>query len=76
MWIGTLNNPQTHYPDVSTEEYLNQWHTQTTAQFVTGQLEKGEAGTPHIQFYLHFSNNQRVSALKKHCKHAAFFIVK
>lgn len=42
------------------------------ARYVVGQLEKGENGTPHIQFFLNFKDKTRVSALKKHCAKAHF----
>lgn len=71
MFIGTLNNPQDN-----AEDYLRQWHTQAKAVFVTGQLEKGKEGTVHVQFFLHFATQMRLSALKKHCKQAHFEAVK
>ena len=43
MCIGTLNNPT-----VDTQEYLEKWSKIPGVVFVTGQLEKGEEGTPHI----------------------------
>ncbi len=43
MFIGTLNNPK-----VDTAEYLEAWYKQPGVCYVTGQLEKGEEGTPHI----------------------------
>lgn len=43
---------------------------------MTGQLEKGAEGTPHVQFFLHFAKNKRIPALKKHCKQAHFEVVK
>lgn len=69
-FILTLNNPQTHYKDLDWKEYLEKWHTEGKADFVTGQLEKGKDGTPHIQFFLHYKAQKRIAALKKHCKHA------
>lgn len=47
MVIGTLNNPP-----VDTQEYLEAWKKRPGVCFVTGQLEKGEEGTPHIQYFL------------------------
>ena len=35
MFVCTLNNPSTHYPDVSTQDYLEKWHT-SGAVYVTG----------------------------------------
>ena len=43
MVIGTLNNPQ-----VDPQEYLEGWSKIPGVVFVTGQLEKGEEGTPHV----------------------------
>lgn len=70
-WLCTLNNP-TEDP----EGYLKLWHTQAKATYVCGQLEKGQEGTPHIQFFLNFGQPKRLAALKKHCKKAHFEIVK
>jgi len=43
MFIGTLNNPE-----ALPQDYLEAWHTTAKAVYVTGQLEKGDGGTPHI----------------------------
>jgi len=43
MWIGTLNNPK-----VDTAEFIEAWSKQPGVCYVTGQLEKGSEGTPHI----------------------------
>jgi hypothetical protein len=48
-WICTLNNP-----DIEIKDYLEAWFTKGKAAYVCGQLEKGEEGTPHIQYYLNF----------------------
>lgn len=48
-WLCTLNNPE-----VDTREYLEKWHTQGKANYVCGQLEKGEEGTVHIQYFVNF----------------------
>lgn len=72
MWIGTYNN----IDPVMCESYLEKWLSAGCA-YVTGQLEKGEKeGTPHLQFYLHFHKQQRLSALKKHDKISHFEPVK
>jgi len=42
----TLNNP-----DVFAEDYLKAIHEKSGAVYTVGQLEKGENGTPHIQFF-------------------------
>lgn len=54
MYLGTLNNPTDHYPDFDLAQYLESWKTKGKAVYVTGQLEKGEEGTPHVQFFLNF----------------------
>ena len=77
MFLGTLNNPSEHYPDISPAEYIEAWRTRAGAVFATGQLEKGESETVHIQFFIQFTKpGKRMTALKKHCKHAHFEIVK
>lgn len=43
MFIGTLNNPGDDY-----EGYLEAWTSKGQAAYCTGQLEKGECGTPHL----------------------------
>lgn len=50
-FLGTLNNPK-----VDAAEYLEAWSKVPGVAYVTGQLEKGEEGTPHIQYYLHFKS--------------------
>jgi len=47
MIIGTLNNPK-----VDAAEYLEGWSKIPGVVFVTGQLEKGKEGTPHIQYFV------------------------
>jgi len=44
MFIGTLNNPDT----TMCESYLEKWHKDAGAIYVTGQLEKGKEGTVHL----------------------------
>jgi hypothetical protein len=68
-WLCTLNNP-----DVDTQEYLAEWFKHCT--YVCGQLERGEEGTPHIQFYLCLKSKSRMAALKKLDKRAHFQMVK
>lgn len=71
-WLGTLNNPDT----TECEAYLKAWKD-SGATYVNGQLEKGEEGTVHIQFFLNFVKpGKTVAALKKHCKRAHFEIVR
>ena len=66
-WLGTLNNPDT----TSCEQYLKACYT-SGARYFKGQLEKGKEGTVHIQFFLNYEKPCRMSALKKHDKHAHF----
>jgi len=63
MWIGTLNNPEI----VFVEEYLEAWSKRPKCSFVTGQMERGEKGTEHLQYFLHFSERKSLAALKKLC---------
>ncbi len=73
MYLGTLNNPTQHHPDFDLAQYLESWKTKGGAVYVTGQLEKGEEGTPHVQYFVQFPKpGKRLTALKKHCKHANF----
>ncbi len=71
MWIGTYNNIDSTMCD----SYLEKWH-KSGCGYVTGQLEKGKEGTPHLQFFLQFAKPQRLSALKKHDKVSHFEPVK
>lgn len=48
-WIATKNNPE-----IATLDYLQRYYDVSKARYVCGQLEKGENGTPHIQFYINF----------------------
>ena len=73
QWLGTHNNP---HSDMIPRDYLEKWFTAGKARYVNGQLEKGEEGTTHIQFYLNFENPVRLSALKKHDSRAHFEPVK
>ena len=68
MWIGTLNNPEI----VFSEEYLEAWKAKPDCAFVTGQFEKGENGTEHIQFFLQFTKQKRLTWLKNHDPRAHF----
>lgn len=68
MFIGTYNNIDT----TIAEAYLEKWHTQHKAVYVTGQIERGKEGTIHLQFFVQFAkeHKKRVSAMKKLCPHA------
>lgn len=67
-YIGTLNNPK-----MTAQEYLEQWVTRGKAVYAVGQLEKGEEGTVHIQFFLNFKKpGITIVGLKKFCSLAHF----
>lgn len=59
-YIGTLNNPKTE-PRI----YLEEAYSSGKFTYVGGQLEQGEEGTPHIQFFVHCKNPMRVTQLTK-----------
>lgn len=60
-WFGTLNNPEKQ-----PQEELEAMHVAAKAVYTVGQLEQGENGTPHIQFYINVGNSkQRLSYMKK-----------
>lgn len=59
-FLMTLNNPET-----MTEDYLKAIHDKLKAVYTCGQLEKGEQGTPHIQFFMNFKEPIRCAAIKK-----------
>ncbi len=67
MCIGTLNNPT-----VDTQEYLEKWSKIPGVVFVTGQLEKGEEGTPHIQYFVQTDSQKRIGYFKKTCSKSHF----
>ena len=72
-WLGTYNNP----PDLSLcESYLEVWSKAPKCTYVTGQLEKGEQGTVHTQYFLNFSDKVRMAHLKKVCRVSHFQEVK
>lgn len=56
----TLNNP-TEFG----QEYLEKFHQETGAAFTCGQLEKGEQGTLHLQFFQNYSKPVRAAHIKK-----------
>jgi len=77
MYLGTLNNPTEHYPDFDLAQYLESWKTKASAEYVTGQLEKGDEGTPHVQYFVQFKKpGVRITALNKHCKKSHFEVIK
>lgn len=67
-WLGTLNHPEAQ--DI--REWLEKFYTDSKAVYLNGQLERGENGTPHIQFYLNLKTGQRLSYLTKIEKKAHF----
>ncbi len=44
--------------------------------FVTGQLEKGEEGTPHIQYFVQTDSPRRIGYFKMTCSKSHFKFVK
>lgn len=56
IWLCTLNNPS---------ESLKDLFELFKPLYMCGQLEKGESGTLHFQFYLHFKLSTWFSSLKK-----------
>ncbi len=66
-WLLTLNNPE----DLA-QDYLERIHGSLKAVYTVGQLEKGEEGTPHIQFYMNFKAPCRPSVFKKYDKSIHF----
>lgn len=71
-WIGTLNNPV-----VETEVFLKKMFEEFKGTtYVCGQLEKGENGTPHIQYYVNTDKAERLSAMKKRCAQTHWEVVR
>lgn len=70
-WLGTWNNPT-----VAGDEWLSKLYTESKATYTVGQLEKGENGTPHIQFFLNFKEPVRFAKLKKLHKQSHWKVVK
>ena len=70
-----MNNPQ-EKTKLSPDEYLRAWYDTGKFCYVNGQLEKGENGTLHLQYYLSAKTQVRKSALIKHCKHTDYTPVK
>lgn len=56
IWLCTLNNPL---------ESLKELFELFKPLYMCGQLEKGDSGTLHFQFYLHFKLSTWFSSLKK-----------
>jgi len=53
------------------EDWLQALHKAANAVYTNGQLEKGEDGTVHLQFYVSLSktDRKRITAMKKLCAH-------
>lgn len=61
-WIGTWNNP----PQADdAETTLRKLFERAKAEYCVGQLEKGEEGTPHLQFVMNFKTPKKLGGLKK-----------
>lgn len=56
IWLCTLNNPL---------ESLADLYEVFKPKYMCGQVEKGESGTIHLQFFLHFKESVWFSTLKK-----------
>lgn len=67
-WLGTLNNPD----DIDPQTFLADWNSKHKAAYVNGQVEKGEEGTLHIQYFINFRNPVRLASLKKVCRRSHF----
>lgn len=66
-WLCTLNNP-----DITLEKV----HLLTEARYTIGQLEKGENGTLHLQFFQNFETSVRLAHYKKRLPEAHCELVK
>jgi len=72
MYIGTLNNPDL----IQNQAFLEAWTTHGGAAYATGQLEAGDKGTVHLQYFIHLKEKATLTKLKKFCKHSHFELVK
>lgn len=66
-WLGTYNNPEE-----GTRDFLQRMYEKGNFKYVCGQLEKGENGTIHIQFFLNHNPGCRLSFVKKLCNKAHY----
>jgi len=68
-WLCTLNNPE--------GLTLEALHTRSGAVYTCGQLEKGENGTLHLQFFMNFKDGCMLTAFKKidHRIHAEVVVI-
>ena len=48
------------------------YHSNSSIVYIVGQLEKGQEGTPHFQFFVHLNKRVRLAHFKKwnKCIHA------
>lgn len=71
-WMGTLNNPE-----INGHDTLEAIHIMAKAKYTCGQMERGEEGTPHLQFYVSVgTGKQRLSFMKKLSPRAHWEVVK
>ncbi len=61
--MGTLNNPGV---ETVWKAKIAEFADKPDVRFVIGQLEKGEAGTLHLQFYVEFTRAKTLGGLKKY----------
>lgn len=57
-WCGTINNPLP-------EDEVNLLSLHREHDYLVYQIEQGGEGTPHIQWYIRFQDQQRFNTLKK-----------
>lgn len=62
LWLCTLNNPE---EGKDPDAVLNSIHVTSGADYTVGQLERGEQGTVHLQFAIHFKKPKRLAIFKK-----------
>lgn len=60
------------------QDWLEAAHKRAGAVYTVGQLEKGEEGTVHLQYFVNFSSKdqKRITAMKKICKYTHWEPVK
>lgn len=56
------------------QDWLQAMYTNSKADYVNGQLEKGKEGTIHLQFYVHLPESKkcRKTAMIKLCKYSSW----
>lgn len=66
-WCFTINNPRRKHGNVDSDwDRVKSW----IYNYLVMQLEVGEEGTPHIQGFVQFPVQSRLTKLKKLCKRA------